>query len=94
MWHNFMGEHLMKAGLISEEDFAFFRITDDIEVAVEEVLQFYRVYHSSRYVGDRFVIRMKARLSCIPSPLETNSMRGGEAMSCAPPGPAFSSTPS
>jgi uncharacterized protein (TIGR00730 family) len=62
-WHKFMREHLMKAGLISEEDFAFFRITDDIEVAVEEVLNFYRVYHSSRYVGDRFVIRLKARLS-------------------------------
>jgi hypothetical protein len=23
-WHKFMREHLMKAGLISEEDFAFF----------------------------------------------------------------------
>ncbi len=62
-WDKFMRENLMKAGLISEEDFVFFRITNDIEAAVEEVLHFYRVYHSSRYVGARFVIRMKSRLS-------------------------------
>jgi uncharacterized protein (TIGR00730 family) len=62
-WDKFMRENLMKAGLISDEDFAFFRIANDIETAVEEVLHFYRVYHSSRYVGDRFVIRLKARLS-------------------------------
>jgi uncharacterized protein (TIGR00730 family) len=62
-WVEFMRENLMKAGLISDEDFVFFRMTDDIETAVGEVLRFYRVYHSSRYVGDRFVIRLKARLT-------------------------------
>lgn len=61
-WIKFMREHLVAEGLISVEDFAFFKITDDIETAVDEVLRFYRVYHSSRYVGERLVIRLKARL--------------------------------
>lgn len=61
-WIKFMREHLVAEGLISVEDFAFFKITDDIETAVDEVLRFYRVYHSSRYVGERLVIRLKGRL--------------------------------
>lgn len=61
-WVKFMQDHLVTAGLISAEDFAFFKITDDIETAVDEVLRFYRVYHSSRYVGERLVIRLKGRL--------------------------------
>ncbi len=61
-WIKFMREHLVAEGLISAEDFAFFKITDDIETAVDEVLRFYRVYHSSRYVGERLVIRLKGRL--------------------------------
>ena len=61
-WIKFMREHLVAEGLISAEDFAFFKITDEIETAVDEVLRFYRVYHSSRYVGERLVIRLKGRL--------------------------------
>ena len=61
-WIKFMREHLVAEGLISAEDFAFFKITDDIETAVDEVLRFYRVYHSSRYVGERLVIRLKGWL--------------------------------
>jgi hypothetical protein len=34
-------------------------VTDDVDVAVREVLRFYANYDSSRYVGDRLVIRVK-----------------------------------
>ena len=61
-WDKFLREQLMEQGLITAEDFAFFKITEDIDAAVEEVLRFYRVYHSSRYVGERLVIRLKGRL--------------------------------
>lgn len=49
---------LLARGLISEEDLSLFRVTDDVETAVTEIVQFYRVFHSSRYVGDKLVLRL------------------------------------
>ncbi len=36
-------------------------VTDNADQAVEEILQFYRVYHSMRYVNDFLVIRMNSK---------------------------------
>jgi uncharacterized protein (TIGR00730 family) len=58
-WARFVDEELSARGLISPEDEHLYRITDDARAAVEEVLGFYRNYHSIRYVGDRLVIRLK-----------------------------------
>ena len=44
--------------MISEEDLALFRVTRDVDQAVEEITRFYRVYHSSRTVGRQLVIRL------------------------------------
>lgn len=60
-WH--MQEHLLKAGLISAEDLHLFTITDRVDVACEAIASFYRVFHSSRYVGDRMVMRLNSELS-------------------------------
>jgi uncharacterized protein (TIGR00730 family) len=57
---------LLARGLISPEDLSLYRITDSVDVAVAEVLDFYRVYHSMRYVGGDLVLRLKQRL---PEPL-------------------------
>jgi uncharacterized protein (TIGR00730 family) len=57
-WKDFLTRHLIGEGLISPEDFCLFRVTDDIEQAVTEVVQFYRVFHSYRWVGDDLVIRL------------------------------------
>ena len=54
---------LLSRRLISEDDFALFRITDDIEEAVHEFKHFYRVFHSYRFVRDKLVIRLQRRLS-------------------------------
>ena len=62
-WLDFMRNHLLKLGLISPEDFSLFRLTNDIEQAVEEVTRFYKVYQSSRYVGQIMVIRLARRLT-------------------------------
>ena len=62
-WFQFMRDDLLKLGLISEEDFSLFRMTNDVEEAVTEVTRFYQVYQSSRYVGQQMVIRLSSRLS-------------------------------
>jgi uncharacterized protein (TIGR00730 family) len=63
LWMNFITDRLLKRGLISEEDFSFFKITRTVREAVAEILHFYKIYHSARWVGERFVIRMNGRLS-------------------------------
>jgi hypothetical protein len=57
-WMRYVRGQLLRAKLISEDDLSLFTITDDVERAVDEVVRFYRVYHSSRFVRDRFVIRL------------------------------------
>jgi uncharacterized protein (TIGR00730 family) len=61
-WDAYLRKHLAATGLISPEDTSLYTITDDIQVAAETIRHFYRVYHSSRYVGEAFVLRLKARL--------------------------------
>ena len=57
-WRRYVHSHLERRGLISHDDMSLFRITDDIGVAVDEITQFYRNYHSSRFVGDSLVLRL------------------------------------
>jgi uncharacterized protein (TIGR00730 family) len=59
----FIKESLLGAGLVSPDDLNIFSIKTDAESAVEEVLGFYKVYHSMRYVDDQLVIRLNHRLS-------------------------------
>ena len=54
----FLKNHLLKQELISKEDLSLFYITDNIEDAVDEVIGFYSVYNSMRYVKGRLVIRL------------------------------------
>jgi hypothetical protein len=49
---------LVERRLIDPDDTAFYRIADTVEAAVEEILGFYRVFHSSRIVGDNLVFRL------------------------------------
>jgi uncharacterized protein (TIGR00730 family) len=63
LWMEFITDRLLKRGLISEEDLSFFKITRTVREAVAEILHFYKIYHSARWVGERFVIRMNDRLS-------------------------------
>jgi uncharacterized protein (TIGR00730 family) len=58
-WMDYVDECLRTAGLISPEDLSLFRITDDVDEAVAEIEGFYRVYHSSRYVGEQLVVRLQ-----------------------------------
>ncbi|MBT9587858.1 LOG family protein [bacterium] len=62
-WEEYVLEHLLETGLISKDDTSLYLVTDSVERAVQEVVQFYRRYHSSRYVGDLLVFRMQAPLT-------------------------------
>jgi uncharacterized protein (TIGR00730 family) len=62
-WMKFLTEHLFKIGFVSPEDFYFFKILHGVDEAVAEILQFYKVYHSARWVGEELVIRIAHRLS-------------------------------
>lgn len=54
----FFRDGLLQAGLISGEDTHLYHMTDSVDDACREVLNFYRVYHSMRYVRHRLVIRL------------------------------------
>jgi len=61
-WDAYVEKHLVKRGLVNPEDRSVYTITDDLDVACEAIASFYRVYHSSRYVDEQFVIRLKSEL--------------------------------
>ena len=58
-WFRFVKDHLHRLGLISDDDFHLFKVTDDLEEAVAEIAGFYRNFHSYRYVGKRLVLRLQ-----------------------------------
>jgi len=62
-WRTYVKSELLHHGMIDEEDMNLFHVTDNAEDAVAEIIQFYRRYHSSRFVRDDFVIRLKAALA-------------------------------
>lgn len=53
-----MEDELLSRGLISEEDLNLFKVTDNVDHAVEEIVRFYTNYHSLRFVRDQLVIRL------------------------------------
>lgn len=59
----FIRSELVTSGLISGEDFALYKITDSCEEAVQEVVSFYRGYHSMRFVRNQLVLRLQRALS-------------------------------
>src|SRR3989475_5929223 len=58
IWHRWIAGTLVERGLIDPEDTSLFRIVDTPDEAVAEMTSFYRVYHSSRIVGDDLVFRL------------------------------------
>lgn len=62
-WQDYIKEHLLSQRLINESDLNLFTITDRVDEACEAIASFYRIYHSSRYVGEEMVIRLNSELS-------------------------------
>jgi uncharacterized protein (TIGR00730 family) len=62
-WDTFIRSTLAEQRLIDPDDPSFYRIVDTVDDAVRELTSFYRVFHSSRIVGDDFVFRLNHPLS-------------------------------
>ncbi|MBI1832235.1 MAG: LOG family protein [Planctomycetes bacterium] len=65
-WHHFLRftkEVLLARKLIADEDLHLFKVTNSVEEAVNEIVNFYRVYHSMRYVRGDLVIRLNRTIS-------------------------------
>ena len=62
-FQEFVKKQLLGRGMISPEDLSLYKLTDNVEEAVAEILQFYRVYHSMRYVRSNLVMRLQHRPS-------------------------------
>jgi uncharacterized protein (TIGR00730 family) len=54
----FIRRNLLARGMISEVDLTLYRRTDSVAEAVSEIIGFFRVYHSMRYVHDKLVLRL------------------------------------
>jgi uncharacterized protein (TIGR00730 family) len=57
-WQRFVEDELLHNGLISPEDVSLYKITTDVDEAADEILDFYSVYHSMRYVRGDLVLRL------------------------------------
>ncbi|MFO7786081.1 MAG: TIGR00730 family Rossman fold protein [Thermodesulfobacteriota bacterium] len=81
-WEELMREELLGRGAVSASDFFLFRRIESPEEAVFRIGQFYRRYHSLRYVGPRLVIRLKD----LPDPFPLDELRAGFADILTPQG--------
>ncbi len=61
-WDFYLRNRLLDRGLISPDDTSLYHLTESIDDAIASIEDFYRMYHSSRYVDGQLVIRLKAPL--------------------------------
>jgi uncharacterized protein (TIGR00730 family) len=57
---SYLREELIARGYVDDDDTALYRRVDDPKLAVAEIEQFYRVYHSQRIVGRRVIVRLNS----------------------------------
>jgi uncharacterized protein (TIGR00730 family) len=62
-WDAYIQRNLADRHLINPDDRNLYTITDNLETACTAISGFYRVFHSSRFVGDQLVIRLNQPLS-------------------------------
>ncbi|MST94275.1 MAG: LOG family protein [Pedosphaera sp.] len=58
-WDKNIREHLLRDQLISPDDLCLYQITDSTDEAVKIITRFYRNFHSSRFLRELFIIRLK-----------------------------------
>jgi len=62
-WMHFIKSQLAKKGFINKEDLKLIHIVKNVDAAVKYIEDFYRVYHSIRYVTGLAVLRLKREIS-------------------------------
>ncbi len=63
IWDRWTRGTLVERGLIDPADPSLYRIADTVDDALQEILGFYLVFHSSRIVGDNLVYRLQHPLA-------------------------------
>lgn len=58
-WQTYVVKQLLNKKKISPEDISLYKITDNVDEAVNEIIRFYSNYHSMRFVKDQLVIRLQ-----------------------------------
>lgn len=58
-FQDFIERRLLGDRMISPDDLSLYKLTDSVDEAVAEVMQFFKVYHSMRYVKNKLVLRLK-----------------------------------
>lgn len=74
-WVQYIDDELVSARLVSPHDHELYFVTDDVDAAVAEIEQFWRSYHSIRWVGDKLVMRLRHP----PTPDEIEELNGSFA---------------
>ncbi|MCX5679363.1 MAG: TIGR00730 family Rossman fold protein [Candidatus Omnitrophica bacterium] len=62
-WKRYVADHLLKNGFIAKEDLKLFCIVRTVDEAIKHIEDFYRVYHSIRYVSGLTVMRLNKEIS-------------------------------
>lgn len=62
-WLAFVKEQLESRGLISPADLSLLKIVNNAEDAQREILQFYSVYDSMRYIREDLILRLRQPIS-------------------------------
>jgi uncharacterized protein (TIGR00730 family) len=58
-WDEFVRKQLLSRNMISPADLSLYKVTNSVPEAVREIRNFYRVYHSMRYVKGQLVLRLQ-----------------------------------
>lgn len=61
-WLAFIRVELVDPGLIGEDDLHLIHVTKSPEEAINHIDQFYRIFHSYRFIGDQIVIRLNMKI--------------------------------
>ena len=62
-WMHFVNKELVKKGYIKNEDLNLFRIVRTVDEGIKYIEDFYKVYHSIRYVSGLTVLRLNKEIS-------------------------------
>ena len=62
-WHSYVKNQLYDRHYISEEDLNLFKITSNVDEAIQWIQEYYSIYHSVRYTDSSAIIRVNKRVS-------------------------------
>ena len=81
-WEEFVTSQVYARAFADPIDAALYKITDDADVAVRELLDFHRNYHSRRFVGNTMLIRLRHA----PNDIELKALSASFADICTDKG--------